>query len=587
MNLLHVLLSFAALAMVGLLLLHKYSMPPSNAYLDAMHSDMFEVQYLLELIRVQNETIHTLEAHLVQRIHKQGVESSKEDEKLVQISDEISRLSQENEMHRQRAASCANSSLVQPVAVQQKCPLAGARGPREPLSGFEADCEARYGLELAETWGRNEQIWCQSRPGDAVQSQLKCYPYHQKHKKLDGRGADLFCEASNFVVDFSKVDGQIVKKGKPSKGSGYLRFGEGSLLSPCERTKQYQPRLFMPHHALQMRGFRSGAALPAGATVVETPTYLLARDEDCENSFHSTADFMNMFLVGRALGLPVQEQQVLLLDKYADGPYRELIEKAFSPAHPVLRHTHYKGPVLFRRLIFHLESPAGLIFPKVSRPDPLRCYRASLFDAYRRHVLQAFNLLDVQPPPIPSVTLSLRHRSAQKNVGRVMANEQQVVAALQRGNMMDLNVVDTGTMSYGEQLKLARRTNVLVGIHGAGLMLIMFAAEEAVLVEIHPSYRQDRHFRHAARMTGKIYMPMRSTQRETCVGSSDSVTVPIDEFQRTIDGALRIARNFDDGLSECGLVCPAGILALDGRLDPHYKNGERRGSPINTRFPCG
>jgi hypothetical protein len=66
--------------------------------------------------------------------------------------------------------------------------------------------------------------------------------------------------------------------------------------------------------------------------------------------------------------------------------------------------------------------------------------------------------------------------------------------------------------------------------------------KQAVLVEIHPSYRQDRHFRHAARMTGKIYMPLRTTQRETCVGSSDSVTVPIEEFQRTIDGAVRIAR---------------------------------------------
>jgi len=61
-------------------------------------------------------------------------------------------------------------------------------------------------------------------------------------------------------------------------------------------------------------------------------------------------------------------------------------------------------------------------------------------------------------------------------------------------------------------------------------------------VEIHPSYRQDRHFRHAARMTGKIYMPMRSLKRESCVGSSDTITVPLDEFERTMDGALRIAR---------------------------------------------
>jgi hypothetical protein len=66
---------------------------------------------------------------------------------------------------------------------------------------------------------------------------------------------------------------------------------------------------------------------------------------------------------------------------------------------------------MFKRLIFHLESPAGLIFPKVSRPDPLRCYDMSLFQAYRRHVLQSFQLLNVAPPPIPTVTLILRRRT--------------------------------------------------------------------------------------------------------------------------------------------------------------------------------
>ena len=65
---------------------------------------------------------------------------------------------------------------------------------------------------------------------------------------------------------------------------------------------------------------------------------------------------------------------------------------------------------------------------------------------------------------------------------------------------------------------------------------------QAVLIEIHPSYRQDRHFRHAARMSGKIYMPLRATKRESCQGSSDNVYVPMDEFQKTLDGAVRIAR---------------------------------------------
>lgn len=194
--------------------------------------------------------------------------------------------------------------------------------------------------------------------------------------------------------------------------------------------------------------------------------------------------------------------------------------------------------------------------------------------------------MDVTPPPIPTVTLILRSRTEDKNTGRILANAQEVIDVLKTGTMMKLNVVDMAELSIEEQLRIVRGSNVLVGVHGAGLMNILYAAEEAVLVEIHPSYRQDRHFRHAARMVGKAYMPMRSTIRETCLQSSDNVMVPIDEFRATMDGALRLARNFDDGISECGLVCAKEILALDPRLDGYYTAEFPKGEPLNTNFPC-
>ena len=44
-----------------------------------------------------------------------------------------------------------------------------------------------------------------------------------------------------------------------------------------------------------MSTFKSDVAFPGKESyeVVTTPTYLLARDEDCENTFHSTADFVS------------------------------------------------------------------------------------------------------------------------------------------------------------------------------------------------------------------------------------------------------------------------------------------------------
>lgn len=45
-----------------------------------------------------------------------------------------------------------------------------------------------------------------------------------------------------------------------------------------------------------MASFQSGQS-PSYDQVEETATYLLARDEDCENSFHSTADFVRQRVV--------------------------------------------------------------------------------------------------------------------------------------------------------------------------------------------------------------------------------------------------------------------------------------------------
>ena len=76
-----------------------------------------------------------------------------------------------------------------------------------PKASLEKECENRYGMALINEWIQNRQEWCvsdESLSAD-MKSELVCFPYHQVHKKLDGRGADLICEATNFFVDFSKV----------------------------------------------------------------------------------------------------------------------------------------------------------------------------------------------------------------------------------------------------------------------------------------------------------------------------------------------------------------------------------------------
>ncbi|CAM9404123.1 unnamed protein product [Discosporangium mesarthrocarpum] len=93
-------------------------------------------------------------------------------------------------------------------------------------------------------------------------------------------------------------------------------------------------------------------------------------------------------------------------------------------------------------------------------------------------------------------------------------------------------------------------------------------------------------------MTGKIYLPHRDSNSGdiTCKGTSDNIVIPVNSFRSVMDSALRLARSFDDGLSECGLICPPGVLALDSGNDPFYGvpgvHPVKKPARPSTKFPC-
>ena len=238
MKFVNALVGFGAFSVVCFLVIHFFSqnlVADDTAHKIQRQSEQLHLQSLLDLVNVQNETIHTLEIHLKRMITKSG-DKSFEDAKLIEISDTITKLTRESEDNRAKAAQCANmsqqlehnfdqelhrlkvSALSQPLcpeqptaAIQPAVPgvsqsSAISRFPKKPTTQLEDQCEQRYGMELVDTWGKNEEIWCASDAQDGEQkSELKCYPYHQAHKKLDGRGPDLVCEATNFIIDFNEV----------------------------------------------------------------------------------------------------------------------------------------------------------------------------------------------------------------------------------------------------------------------------------------------------------------------------------------------------------------------------------------------
>lgn len=144
---------------------------------------------LLQLIRLQNETISLMEKELVKqaKLAASGIQASAMDfiHKRQEESAHVVKVMEETHAHHDTSVDFR----------------------KWPVSDMENDCEERFGLSLVGKWQENRQVWCQdnSASKNSQPSELVCYRYHQHHKKREGQGPDMFCVATNFVIDFSKV----------------------------------------------------------------------------------------------------------------------------------------------------------------------------------------------------------------------------------------------------------------------------------------------------------------------------------------------------------------------------------------------
>lgn len=120
---------------------------------------------------------------------------------------------------------------------------------------------------------------------------------------------------------------------------------------------------------------------------------------------------------------------------------------------------------------------------------PIDCYNVSVLLVWRRDY--------VTHPRNPSAT-----------VRRKIANERELEDHLRRRNpRMRIDTVQFDRLPFGSQLRKAAGSDVIVGMHGAGLTHALFTPPGSALIELMPGYKMaaNWHFRAIARWRGLVY----------------------------------------------------------------------------------
>lgn len=349
------------------------------------------------------------------------------------------------------------------------------------------------------------------------------------------------------------------------------------------------------------------------------PIKLLVKREGHNNVWHSLMELWSMTLTldilrmsredtlvhgAEAVGAPffsvpedISNTQVVLLDENEDGPFIGLWS-IFSSQAPVRLKTIMENATAAQA--FASNSNTLIIpFPGGSNPmwqndwEDRDCRTAPTLKMFIRRILMHYQIpwAAGPRPGIPAGWGRTKERDLvltfvdRRGTRKLLDQEAKLDALRARFPHVRVQSVDFGTLSLPEQIRIAQDTDILVGVHGAGLTHIMFLREgTGAIVEIQPPKLGYKGFKNMAQMLGRKYFTTeaeivpRPHRAKRGVGESDEEQ-PESEPQSSIETRATIARRDEWHFADIKMEKEAFVdLVSQAILSFDRKDGEGKAS---------
>jgi protein O-GlcNAc transferase len=254
----------------------------------------------------------------------------------------------------------------------------------------------------------------------------------------------------------------------------------------------------------------------------------LTPDPATKQPFFSTEDFAN--------------SQVVILDDLLDGPYFDLWTLFANQAPIRLQDVSDATRLNLENIIIPLPGAANPFWQ--GDWEPLPCDRSELLQTFARRVLDFYKIDDDLGPENRPLVLTFIDRTTKR---RLIDQGLYIERLRARFPTVDIQVIDFAAMTFPEQLKIIRHTDILAGVHGAGLTHGMFLAPHSTIVEILPLGLKYKGFRNLANFLGHKYFSSHADEHhiDNAKGDwqSDDVFIEEDRFMELLAVAVKSMYN--------------------------------------------
>jgi len=318
-----------------------------------------------------------------------------------------------------------------------------------------------------------------------------CTSSNTSHSNLSCTSQFTFCKARNILFDFRGIESRI-KKESLKYNNNIFSPGE-VLVSGCDldldieavtsEITQLSALQSWGPEMINLQAVQEPSELVCDITIT-TPTVIVKLDA-IVNMYHHFCDFFNIYLslqLNQSVTAPPGGRQILILDNH---PY-------YSSFLPV-------WSAFSSRSLWNLANVAGkrVCFTDLMLPLPPRmlfglyyntplipgCSTSSMFAAFSSFLVSNLDISQLGPAPNNMIRLTLLSRNTKY---RRILNEKQIVSALESTGLYQVRVARfTPSVPFLSQLSLTHNTDLLVGLHGAGLTHTLLLPDWAQVIELY------------------------------------------------------------------------------------------------------
>jgi protein O-GlcNAc transferase len=404
-------------------------------------------------------------------------------------------------------------------------------------------CQERLGLLYLEELQHSRATYCSADS----RSQLTCFHSRtDRSGRIDsfciGQGAKLEDTKKKFGISCHSVQGRSIETNAPSvRLEDFSRYWYATG----------------PHTVMDLFVDLDidEAEIPSRDPLGPEHFAILLKREGPDNLWHSLMEIISLSTTldvlqmspndansGRPFLTPqdAENTQVVILDDAVDGPYFDLW-RLFAK----------------KRIIRLSEVPTGsnignIIMPLPGGANPIWqsdwesnvCEHSDILRTFAHRVLRHLDIRDSTEPAAgePKIVVTFIDR---RGTRKLIDIERHMLALENRYPHAEIRRVDLAGMPFPQQVQLVRDSDVLAGVHGAGLTHGLWMKERSAMVEILPQGFLHKGFRNLAGALGHDYFSAHGVQTEQGSGSwqEDDVVLEDEKLFELMDVAIKSMYN--------------------------------------------